>query len=295
MKRKLPPLKSLQIFEEAAYLLSFTQAADKLNLTQSAVSKQIKLLEDYLQSPVFKRKNNVLELTKEGETFLTSIIPALRNIEIATKNIMNPVTNMKLTILAPPTFIQRWLIPKLGKFKQMHPNIDIVINTIFDRTILEKDAHKHDISIFYGDGHLKGMHVRPLITEKHISVCSPSLLEDNGKLDISKQNLIHLSRESRAYLLWEKWLDIAELRAPTQGGNLWFDNLEGIIHAAILGYGAAIVDSNLIAEELEAKRLVQWHPSELQMPLGYWIATQNLSKSQNPALHLFKSWIVKQV
>ncbi len=274
MVRRLPPLKALRVFESAAQHLSFTKAADELYLTQSAVSKQIKLLEEYLQAPLFMRNNNNLKLTSNGQAFLLNIKSSLDLIEYASQKITHADDKKHLNIAVPPTFLQRWLLPRLQSFRAENPNININFCTIYDYKMLEKNMQNFDVIIFYGDGRLKDIPTTPLFSEEHISVCSSALLQGRtaDMIDLNQENLIHLSRYSRAYILWERWLKVARIDVFSTKEGLWLDTFESIISATLQGYGFAIVDKNMVREELQTGQLVQWHPAKISLPFGYWLA-----------------------
>ncbi len=295
LKRNLPPLKSLYVFEVAASTLSFTAAATELNLTQSAVSKQIKLLETYLGNELFIRKNNQLKLTEAGELLLLNVKPSLDIIEATCQDNVSMSSRHHLNIAAPPTFLQRWLVPCLNGFRQKYANITLNFSTIYDYSLLEKKSSQYDIIIFYGDGYLKKAHVSPLLTETYISVCHKDLIGNKtfNEVDLTEYTLIHLGRESRAYLLWERWMKVANIEIFSTKNGLWFDNFECMIVAALNKEGFAIVDKNLVQQELAKGQLIQWHPTEITLPFGYWLAVPYINSS-NPAIECFKQFLLQE-
>lgn len=287
MKRKLPPLKSLRVFESAARWLSFTKAAEELNLTQSAVSKQIKLLEDYFKTPLFTRNNNQLKLSDKGQFFLLSVKSSLDIIETSSQKIVAPEHKPHLHIAAPPTFMQRWLLPHIKQFYVLHPDVNLFFSTIYDYHQLEKKLQKFDAIIYYGDGRLKNIQSTPLLSEELISVCSADILKNRPAqaVDLAQESLIHLARESRAYLLWERWLKAARIDLFSTKGGLWFDSFEAMILATLQGYGFSIVDKNMVLNELKNETLIQWHPAKISLPLGYWLAKNEEGNSSTLLNH----------
>ena len=130
MARRLPPLNALRAFEAAARQLSFTRAAEELNVTQAAISHQVKSLEQWLCLPLFRRLNRALRLTEEGQAYLPAVRDALDKLDEATKRVLGGEGSPKLTVSTMDSFASSWLVPRLRRFRQIHPDIDVRYNRV---------------------------------------------------------------------------------------------------------------------------------------------------------------------
>ena len=171
---KLPPLKSLQAFEAAGRLLSFTEAAQELNVTPGAISQQIRMLEEFLELKLFKRMNRMIILTDAGQIFLPMISAGFEQFSEAVGQLQKTQSDGPLTITSAPSFVSKWLIPRLARFKGLHPEIDVRIDTS-DRLVdfLHEDI---DVGIRFGDGVYPELETVFLFSFDLIPVCSPELL-----------------------------------------------------------------------------------------------------------------------
>lgn len=174
MSRRLPPLNALKAFEAAARHLSFTRAAEELFVTQAAISHQIKALEEYLGIKLFRRKNRSLLLTEEGQGYFLDIKDIFTSISEATDKLLARSAKGALTVSLQPSFAIQWLVPRLVKFSERHPDIDVRIKAVdMDEGSLTDDV---DVAIYYGRGNWPGLRADKLHTEYLIPVCSPLLL-----------------------------------------------------------------------------------------------------------------------
>jgi LysR family glycine cleavage system transcriptional activator len=193
MSRRLPPLNALKAFEAAARHLSFTRAAEELFVTQAAISHQIKALEEYLGIKLFRRKNRSLLLTEEGQSYFLDIKDIFASISEATDKLLARSAKGALTVSLQPSFAIQWLVPRLVKFSERHPDIDVRIKAVdMDEGSLTDDV---DVAIYYGRGNWPGLRSDKLHTEYLIPVCSPLLLTGPKPLrtpdDLTRHTLLH--------------------------------------------------------------------------------------------------------
>ena len=178
--RRLPPLNSIRAFEATARHLSFTKAANELNVSAGAISQQVKLIEEYLGITLFRRANRKIILTDEAQIGLPFLTHGLDELVKGIHAIQEYEMNKPLTITLPPTFASRWLIPRLTDFQRTHPDIDVRIDATYKLVnLINEDI---DAGIRFGTGKYPGMKSDFLFSQKVILVCSPTLLEKGDKL-----------------------------------------------------------------------------------------------------------------
>jgi len=261
--RSLPALTSLRVFETAGKYLSFTKAASKLNVTQSAVSRQIKHLEDYLGVPLFVRRHHRLELTAAGQQLLTKLEQSFNLMETAVQELRDPNQRQKLTLLFPPTFATRWLAPRLADFHIHSPELQLSIHNN------DSEHNIFDCLIRFGRTDLPNHYSELIMLEQHVAVCAPELLEQAKQLN---GNLLHIIHEGERLPVWENWLQAAGLTGEADvNGGMEFSTLDQVTNAAINGAGFAIVDKRMISQELKTGTLVPFSQIEVSGPYGYWL------------------------
>lgn len=255
MTRKLPPLNSLRAFTAAASNASFTKAALELGVTQGAISKQIKLLEEYLGLALFERKHQHLVLTKHGKKYLASISKALDTIEQATdKLILQPDAKDVLHINILPSLSSRWLIPMLDDFKNSHP-YTVKIET--GDGAIDFDKTNADIAIRVAPkNNWKKFHTEIIMSEDLLPVCAPEFKSThniNNINDLVKNSLLqHTSRPA----MWEKYLQAVGYKGKNIKHVLGFEHFFMLIQAVEDGLGVALIPRFLIEKELEEGKLV---------------------------------------
>ena len=218
MPRRLPPLNSLRTFEVAARHLSFTRAAQELCVTQGAVSRQVKQLEDYLQIQLIKRKNRRLVLTEEGEAYMAALGQAFDVVDNATRRLRGRSDQLVLTVRLLPTLAMRWLIPRLHEFHKIHPNIQVRVTTSLRPADLS--VEEFDVAIGRMPDRRPGLRCEPLMGEDIIAVCSPALLGGDHPIrefaDIAHHNLLHAATRPDA---WKTWLAAVGMEQAQQPGH----------------------------------------------------------------------------
>lgn len=265
--RPLPPLGTLRTFEAVARHLSFTMAATDMALTQSAVSHQIRALEDHLGARLFQRRHRGIEITPEGRTFLEGVRAGLDSIMLATERIRNQHRVGVLTVASPAAFAIWWLVPRLGRFAALYPDIEIRIATSDGR---EPDLLRDGIDIAIVKRSAKEAARNPLemplLSERVFPVCSPSLLNGASLLrnasDLVRHPLIECdaAETEDSEFCWSAWLPRLGLDGPPSPRLLRFSEFGPALSAAVDGLGVALGRSPMVDAELAAGRLVRPFP-----------------------------------
>ncbi|WP_250955599.1 LysR substrate-binding domain-containing protein [Rhizobium sp. CG5] len=294
--RKLPALSAMKIFEVVGQTRSFTRAAERLNLTQSAVSRQVRNLEEQLGEPLLIRHHHHLELTASGAELLAVLHQAFHNVELAVRGIMEKSNRHRLRLNVPPTFAKRWLMPRLGRLRRALPDMEISISTDLQDSLTERSLL--DCAIRFGDGEWPMLKSSLLMTERHIAVCAPGLLKrdsGSGSVDLAGLTFLHvLSSADQRYLTWQHWLDAAGLHDTDTSGGLEFDLLDLAIEAACNGLGVTIADRFMVAEHLQDGRLVQVLDVEVEGHESYWLATR-ADQPEGANVTAFRAWLDEEI
>ncbi|WP_196141144.1 transcriptional regulator GcvA [Aliikangiella sp. G2MR2-5] len=292
MGRRLPPLKSLRAFEAAARHLSFTRAADELFVTQAAVSHQIKSLEEFLGVPLFVRRNRQLLLTDEGQNYWPKIRDIFEILSNATEEIKAQRASGALTVSVVPTFATVWLVPRLSRFNQLYPDIEVRLKAS-DETVdfVREDV---DVAIYYDTGDYPGMHSVTLLSERLTPLCSPALLEGDKPLqspeDLRRHTLLHDGNTND----WRRWLKFAGVKGINLNQGPVFSHTSMVQQAAIYGQGIAMGHIVLSQAEVQAGRLVRPFELMLESDFSYDIVCPKES-AQRPKIKAFTDWLLQTV
>ena len=257
MAVKLPSLNGLKVFECAARHMSFTKAAAELNVTQTAVSHQVRRLEDELGIRLFHRFKERLELTASGQTYLQGVSLAFDQLRFSTEQLLEGCNNTTLNISTLATFAAKWLVPRLGSFRLEYPEIDIRLSASTD--LVDFVVGGTDAAIRYGSGEWKGLRADWLMADEIFPVCSPKLLTGNHPLT-SLDNLAHHTLLQVSGVTsddWSIWLEAAGLPANLTGGaRLTFDLALMAVQAAVDGHGVCMGRRAYVEDDLRAGRLI---------------------------------------
>ncbi len=289
MVRRLPSLNALRAFEAAARHLSFTRAAEELHVTQAAISHQVKALEEHLGRKLFRRLNRALLLTDDGQAYLPSVSRAFTLLNDATSDLLTTQAPGPLTVSALPSFAARWLVPRLGRFRQIRPDIDLRIDP--SAALSDFAGGDVDVGIRYGRGKYPGMRADWLMTEDIFPVCSPALLEGPHPLqdpgDLEHQVLLHDDGHGD----WRTWLLAAGAdRVDATRGPIFTDS-SMLIQAAMAAQGVALARGVLAADELAAGRLVR--PFTLSLPTEYaYYLVCPINSAEQPKIAAFRDWLL---
>lgn len=269
----MPPLNALRAFEAAARLLSFTKAADELNVTPGAISQQIRQLEDFYGMPLFHRTTRTLIITEAAQAVLPLVREAFDKLHQANERLSHQSDEATLTISTSPSMGQRWLLPRLETFRARHPDIDIRIDATDRLADFTRDGI--DMAIRYGRGVYPGLVAEPLYDEVAVPICSPSLLEGEHPLckpeDLKHKTLIHLDwkMETEAAPTWRMWLEASGVKDvdPTRGLSFTSDGLA--IQAALDGLGVTLTTPALVSKDLASGKLVQPFADALSLKMAF--------------------------
>jgi LysR family transcriptional regulator, glycine cleavage system transcriptional activator len=288
LQRRLPPLSSLRAFEAAARHLSFTRAAAELHVTQAAVSHQVKALEDWLGLKLFRRQNRNVFLTEAGQAYLPAVREAFDGLAEATRRLRQRDGQGKLVVSVTLSFAAKWLMPRLGRFRRLHPEIEFMIDAT-DR-IVDLGREEVDVALRYGAGSWPGLVARPLLKEELFPVCSPALAASLKRpADLAKHTLLHDEMRQD----WRMWLLAAGVKGvdPTRGPT--FTNSAMCVQAAIDGEGVVLGRSALVAADLAAGRLVR--PFAVRLPTEYaYYVVHTPRAGELPRVKAFVEWLLAE-
>ena len=262
--RTLPPLDLLVGFEAAARHLSFTRAAAELFLTQSAVSRQILALEEFLGVPLFERRHKALALTEAGRAYFRTVGPVLEQLRESTRRLRESRSQKLLTVTTTISFASMWLVPRLARFRKDHPHVDVRVAASTDVVDIEREGIDLAIRDLRpeaappGSIALMGDHVAP--------VCSAAYLKESRAAkrplakpgDLHRHVLLHMHDPHGRFpfISWPGWLEAHGLPDLVPEGSLVFGQYDQVIHAAMHGQGVALGRMSLLAEDVRDKRLV---------------------------------------
>jgi len=291
MTARLPSLNGLRAFEAAARHLSFTQAASELNVTQTAISHQIKRLEEELGVRLFVRQNRSLTLTQQAQDFLPGIRAAFNDLRLATDRLLRKGDDNVLTISTLASLAAKWLLPRLSAFQEAHPEIDVRITT--STGLVEFKNGDVDAAIRYGRGHWPGLRAAWLMADEMFPVCSPALLTGKRPLrspeDLRDHVLLHNTNNGDD---WRLWLTAAGLPPDiSKQPGITFDLILMTVQAAIDGMGVAMGRTTYVKDDIAKSRLVV--PFEITLPAdaGFYLVSPE-GALDSPKLRAFRQWLI---
>lgn len=292
MSKRLPNLNGLRAFESAARHLSFTRAAEDLTVTQTAISHQIRRLEEQLGVELFVRGRGGLRLSAAGERYLPTVREAFDAIRAATDALDGRQASGPLTVSTIASFATKWLVPHLSRFQQQHPDIDIRISTSNSKADFRRD--EIDCAIRFGHGDWPEVEAVRLMEEDIVPVCSPDLIRGEPPLrvpdDLRHHTLLHTSTLPDD---WRLWLTAAGVRDVDPEAGITFDQSIMTLQAAIEGLGVALGRTLIVDADLNAGRLVA--PFDISMPTAtayYFVAPP--AHMQWPRLIAFRDWLLAE-
>lgn len=289
---RLPSLNGLRAFEASARHLSFTLAAAELNVTQTAISHQIKRLEDEIGIKLFVRKNRTLALTPAARDYLPGVRAAFQDLRLATERLMRKDDDKVLSVSTLASLAAKWLLPRLSGFQQLHPEIDVRLTTSTNLVDFIRDDI--DVAIRYGRGNWPGLRADWLMADEAFPVCSPALMNGDKPLrtpqDLKHHVLLHSDANMEA---WQVWLTAAGADVDlSHNHKLTFDLVFMTVQAAIDGLGIAIVPRPFVQDDIANGRLVV--PFNISPPsdMGfYFVCPHNAANA--PKTKAFREWLVE--
>ncbi len=290
MARRLPPLNGVKAFEAAARSESFTRAAAELNVTQGAVSHQVKALEDTLGLKLFQRERQRLILTAAGRDYLAVVRDALDRIAVGTERLLQGQQSGALTVSTSPDFAAKWLVNRLSRFAEKHPDVDLRVSATTHYADFARDDV--DIAIRHGDGNWPGLDVQRLYAERLFPVCSPKLVAGRNRVtkaaDLLKFSLLRLEDAKN----WARLFAAAGVKAAVGPGPV-LNRASMLIDAAIDGHGIALARTALAAWDLINGRLVRPIDVSLRVAHTYWIVCPK-AVSNIPKIATFRNWVLAE-
>jgi LysR family transcriptional regulator of beta-lactamase len=281
------PLNALRAFEASARHLSFTKAGMELRVGQAAVSHQVKGLEERLAVQLFRRLPRGLALTDEGQALIPAIAESFGRIRMTLERFERGHFRGVVSVGVVGTFATGWLLGRLPAFRELHPFVDLRIQTNNNRVDLAGEGL--DFAIRYGDGSWRSTDAIHLLPAPLSAVCSPQIAERIIRpADLTEEALLRTYRPDE----WPRWFAAAGVACPTIKGTI-FDSSVTMAEAAAQGAGIALLPVAMFGRELSLGRLVQ--PFDTEVSIGQYWLTSLKSKAETDAMRAFRLWIVAAV
>lgn len=291
---RLPPLLALRAFDATVRSGSFTQAGELLHVTQGAISRQVKQLEDWLGKPLFVRHHQGLILTPAGSLLAQRLEGAFGAIEDAVQQIGQLGARQRIAVNVPETFASRWLAPRLRAFHGRHPDIDLSITT--NAVPGAREAQAYDCLVMFRSEPWPHGACRLLRQEHYIAVASPELWQGPEPPGWGSATLLHILDGDARMPIWELWLASLGVRHVDPRPGIAFSTMDQAINAAVSGAGIAVVDAPMVERDLAEQRLRRVGSHELTGPWGYWFVEPGGDRGRDPAhsavVALFQSWLL---
>ena len=292
---RLPPLKSLVYFEAAARLQSFTAASTELNVTQGAVSRQIRQLEDFLGLSLFRRDRRRVLLTDDGHNYFVSIVDVLNQLARATVDLTSNSRPEQITLLTSSAIASMYLLPRIPEFRRTQPEIQIRI-IARDEPNGNEDIG-YDISLYYHRRPPESNFVELLFEEVVYPVCSPAYFANHqdqfsGAKNLA-QNLIWLESPEN-WINWPEWLERMGMPKSEAEQRLVVNHYPMVIQAAIAGQGVALGWSGLVDQALEQSLLIRPTSYELKSSAGFYLdhGGNVAGRARHPKIEIFRRWLL---
>jgi len=292
MGRRLPPLNSLKCFEAAGRLLSFTNAARELNVTQAAISHQIKVIEEYLGVALFDRLPRRLVLTEQGKSLLPEVIEAFDKVSLAISALNREQYSNMLSVRLGTSFAAKWLSPQLKYFWLQYPEIDLCL--YHANAPVDFEREQIDIAVTYGKGDWEGVVADLLLSLDFFPVCSPAFMHNDKPLTELDNLRYYTLMHDTSYECWYDWIKLAQVKGIRADKGTIIDDTNVLIQAAIDGQGIALGSTAFLQDHLDSGRLVKPFDINLVNDFSYFVVCPE-SHLQNPAVLAFKEWLLSLV
>ncbi|WP_230390790.1 transcriptional regulator GcvA [Reinekea sp. G2M2-21] len=289
---RLPPLKALQVFEAAGRTGSFQAAAKELYVTPSAISHQVKALEDFLGIELFERRTRKVVLTLTGAAYLESISSAFMHMEVATQRASSAHSGGELKLAVAPAFLDRWLLPRFHDFTNRHPDIELDIHSSIGE--IDFKQSNIDMAVYFGEGQWEGVECQLLRPSYLVPVCAPILLEQEKVMepaDLLKFRLLQVKKRPDE---WTSWFQLTETPFHPSQGTISFSNGMNTANAAAKGLGIALTDPSLVSEEIDQGDLMIPIDVIMQLSKSFYLVSQK-NRPLTPAMTVFRDWITQRM
>jgi LysR family glycine cleavage system transcriptional activator len=292
-RRRLPPLNALRAFEAAARHMNFSRAADELSVTPGAVSQQIQNLEDYIGASLFRRTPKGLLLTDAAQTALPALREAFDRLAEAASLLTAGVDGNRVTVTAAPSFAAKWLMPRLGKFEEAHPEVDVWLTA--GLALVDFASGEVDIAIRYGSGHYPGLEVVQLMRETVAPVIAPELLAEKPLAtpeDLAHHTLLHDGSPDADESCpdWAMWLTARGVKGVDGARGPRFNQSSLVIEGAVNGRGVALAKRALAQADLDAGRLVSPFDISTAVDFAYYVVHPK-AKGRLKQVRAFSNWL----
>lgn len=294
MKDRLPPLNAIRAFEAVARHLSITVAADELNVTPGAVSRQIRGLEEFIEQPLFVRGHRQITLTPAGQQYFEAVARLIEELRSATRALKRPPARRQIKVRAYTTFAMQWLIPRLASFHQEHPKIEVLLTASLEPVDFQREDL--DAAIRLGAGDWPNCHCYVLSENQLAPVCSPALLDQapglHGPRDVASYTMLHsLARPDD----WAHWLRAMGVMGQVDArAGMSYQSSSMAYAAAVGGQGIAMAQLFLVERELKEGKLVR--PFEQAVDMGaytYYLLTPR-HRPEAEDMTTFRLWLLEQ-
>lgn len=292
--QRLPPLNALRCFAVVVRAGSFTKAAMQLHVTQAAVSRQIKLLEQHLGAPLFVRAHQRIELTESGRELAQITEETFGLLERGLRRMSSARQRQRLNINLPPTFATRWLAPRLPQFCALYPDVDMHITTEWVRSVQQGQQALYDCLVVFDREPWTQAPCEALMLERHVLVCAPQLWHANISAALRGRALLHILNGEERLPVWEHWLERFPIAGVDPKPGLSFSTLDQAINATMNGAGIAIVDEAMIQPELQQGKLKLLSPERMIGPCGYWFVALADKSERQALVSTFSAWLREQ-
>lgn len=276
LRKRLPPINSLVVFEAAARNLNFTRAAEELGVTQAAVSRQIAALEAHLNAKLFERLHHALRLTAKGKAFQQVVARGLDSIANSAEAIRQADTEVRVTLFANVAVATFWLNPRLPLLARRFPDTDVRL--IASDEDPDDGLDGLDLAILYGDGQWPKLDTELLFGEELFPVCSPDYLRQAPLLqsaaDLLQHSLLHIDQHAPDWINWRMWLEAQGVAPPRRIRGPKFNNYALLIDMAVEGRGIGLGTRHLVDRLLEEGALVRALDASLVSERGYYLVTR---------------------
>ena len=295
LRKRLPPLGTLLAFEAAARHLSFTTAAGELGVSQAAVSRQIRTLEDHLETPLFRRLHREVRLTLEGERLQAAVTMSLGHIAETADTLRRQSGPGAVSVCTTIAFSAFWLMPRIESFREARPDIELKL--VAAEHLVDLVAEDIDLGVRYGDGLWPDVTAELLFQDEVFPVCSPAYLEANPNLatpdDLLETRLLHQDVTDPSWLSWEAWLGQHGVALPRSLPGPSFNNYVIVMQAAQAGQGIALGWGRFVGPMLESGTLVPVLDTRLRTKDAFHLVSPRRETQSAEAL-AFRDWLLAQ-
>lgn len=295
--RQNVPLNALRAFEAAGRRLSFVAAAEELHVTPAAISHHVKLLEDFVGTPLFVRKHRAIDITEAGRSFLTPLTESFRTIEDATFRMQDSLKCGPLRLRVAACLAAKWLMPRLNSFYRQHPDIELEVSV--SSQIYKFNYNEMDALVRLRSGEFNGMSVEPFMTEFVAPVCTPEFLSVHGPVrstkDLMRLPLLHDDNLSvvPTFPTWATWLRAAGVQTDDELPGHRFDSSSMVLDATLEGRGVSLGRSALASNDLESGRLVRLSEFVYPVTHDYFLVYPN-STPKLRQIEALQHWLIAE-